>query len=69
MEPLFGIAMNPVTWLIVGGVALLLFGNRLPSVARSFGKSVVEFKKGMKEIEDDLESDSDSGSSKKKSEE
>jgi sec-independent protein translocase protein TatA len=45
---------------------LLLFGNRLPSVARSFGKSVVEFKKGMKEIEDDMNSDSDT---KKKTEE
>lgn len=54
------------TMLIVGAIALLLFGNRLPSVARSFGKSVVEFKKGMKEIEDDLETDTDS---KKKTEE
>jgi sec-independent protein translocase protein TatA len=26
---------------------LLLFGNRLPSVMRSMGRSVVEFKKGI----------------------
>ena len=39
--------------LIVGGVILLLFGNRLPSVMRSLGEGVVEFKKGMQGIEDD----------------
>ena len=65
MTFVFGVP-TPMTMLIVGGIALLLFGNRLPSVARSFGKSVVEFKKGMKEIEEDLESEPDS---KKKTEE
>ena len=37
-------------------VVLLLFGNRLPSVMRSLGEGVVEFKKGMQGIEDDKES-------------
>ena len=39
------------TWEIVGIVAvgLLLFGSRLPSIARSLGKSVIEFKKGVKD--------------------
>jgi sec-independent protein translocase protein TatA len=41
--------MGPLELLIVLGVALLLFGNRLPSVARSLGRSMVEFKKGMNE--------------------
>jgi len=36
-------------------VALLLFGKRLPEVARSLGKGMVEFKKGLKGIEDDAE--------------
>jgi len=40
--------------LIVGGIALMIFGNRLPSVARSVGKSLTEFKKGMNEIEEDV---------------
>jgi len=40
--------------LIVGAVALLLFGNRLPSVARSLGKSLTEFKKGMQGIQDEF---------------
>jgi sec-independent protein translocase protein TatA len=38
--------------LIVLLVVLLLFGNRLPSVALSLGQSLIEFKKGVKEIED-----------------
>ena len=43
-------------WLIIAGIALLLFGKRLPDVARSLGKGVVEFKKGLKGIEDDVDS-------------
>jgi len=41
--------------LIIAFVALLVFGNRLPSVMRSLGKSVTEFKKGVAGIEDDLD--------------
>ncbi|MEX2185819.1 MAG: twin-arginine translocase TatA/TatE family subunit [Pirellulales bacterium] len=46
------------TWdlLIVAIVVLLLFGNRLPSVMRSLGRGVVEFKKGVRGIEEDIES-------------
>ena len=40
--------------LIIGFVVLLLFGNRLPSVMRSLGKSVTEFKKGVSGIEEDI---------------
>lgn len=49
---MFGI--SPVQLLVVGCVALLLFGNRLPSVARSLGKSLTEFKKGMQGIQDEF---------------
>ena len=38
-------------WLIFLAIVLLLFGSRLPSLARSLGQSITEFKKGMKEIE------------------
>jgi sec-independent protein translocase protein TatA len=41
--------------MIVAFVALLIFGNRLPSVMRSVGKSVTEFKKGIAGIEDDID--------------
>lgn len=41
--------------VIVAGIALLLFGHRLPSVMRSLGRGVVEFKRGVAGIDDDLE--------------
>ena len=39
---------GPMEMLIVGMVVLLLFGNRLPSVMRSLGVGITEFKKGIK---------------------
>ena len=41
--------------VIVAGIALLLFGHRLPSVMRSLGRGVVEFKRGVAGVDDDLE--------------
>ncbi len=41
--------------MIIAFVALLIFGNRLPSVMRSLGKSVTEFKKGISGIEDEID--------------
>jgi sec-independent protein translocase protein TatA len=38
---------SPQDMLIIGVIALLLFGNRLPSVMRSLGQGVTEFKKGL----------------------
>lgn len=49
---MFGI--GPMEMVIVGIVAVLLFGSRLPSVARSLGKSMTEFKKGMRDFENEM---------------
>jgi sec-independent protein translocase protein TatA len=39
--------------LLVVFIVLLLFGaSRLPALARSFGQSIGEFKKGLKELEE-----------------
>ena len=46
---------GPWEMAILAGVCLLFFGNRLPSVMRSLGKSVTEFKKGISGIEEDLD--------------
>ena len=72
MSALFGILSSPIEWLVVAMVALLLFGNRLPSVMRSLGQGVVEFKKGIEGVEDDIDRNAkkkgDSESPSKKSE-
>ncbi len=44
-----------VEMLVIALVILLLFGNRLPSVMRSLGRGVVEFKKGLSDQGDDEE--------------
>jgi len=41
--------------LMLAALGLLLFGKRLPEVGRSLGKGIVEFKKGIRGIEDDID--------------
>ncbi len=48
--------LSPAHMLIFGVIAILLFGNRLPTVARSLGRSLSEFKKGMNDLEQDFKS-------------
>lgn len=45
---------GPQEMMIVGIIALLLFGKRLPEVARNLGKGFSEFKKGMQGFEDEV---------------
>jgi len=49
-------------WLVILALGLLIFGRRLPEVGRSLGKGIVEFKKGVKGIEDEISSASDDSS-------
>jgi sec-independent protein translocase protein TatA len=41
-------------WIVIGGALLLLFGRRLPEVSRSIGKSIVEFKRGLADVKDEM---------------
>ena len=50
-EPIQANVLSPTDMLIIGIVAIMLFGNRLPEVARSLGRSLSEFKKGMQDLE------------------
>jgi sec-independent protein translocase protein TatA len=54
MVAFFGLPGN-TEWIIILIVALLLFGSRLPAVMRSLGKSVTEFKKGVREGDEEME--------------
>ena len=47
---------GPTEMIIIGVIAVLLFGKRLPEVGRSLGKGIIEFKKGISGIEDEIES-------------
>ena len=51
---MFGLPGGPEV-IVIGLAMILLFGNRLPGVMRSLGKSVTEFKKGVAGIEDEKE--------------
>lgn len=42
-------------WIIILVIGLLLFGRRLPEVGRNVGKAIVEFKKGIKGVEEEVE--------------
>jgi len=52
-----GLPGGPGEWILIAGIALLLFGKRLPEVGRSLGKGIVEFKKGLKGIEEDIDTE------------
>ena len=43
-------------FLLIGVAAILLFGRRLPEVGRSLGRGIVELKKGLRGVADEIES-------------
>jgi len=48
--------LGPVELVIVGVIAVLLFGDRLPEVGRSLGRGMMEFKKGMRDLQSQMDS-------------
>jgi sec-independent protein translocase protein TatA len=56
MTTLAFLSPGPTQLVIVLLVVLILFGNRLPSVMRSLGQGITEFKKGIKGGETDTKS-------------
>jgi sec-independent protein translocase protein TatA len=43
------LSLGPVEVVVILLVALLIFGRRLPEVARSLGQGLVEFRKGLRD--------------------
>ncbi len=62
------LAWTPGFWeiLMVLIIALVLFGKRLPEIARSLGRSLTEFKKGMSDTKDGIEKSIDQKDDKDK---
>jgi sec-independent protein translocase protein TatA len=54
----FAFFLGQTEMLIILVIAVLLFGTRIPSVMRSMGQGITEFKKGMKDTDDDTTGDS-----------
>jgi sec-independent protein translocase protein TatA len=54
MHPLFAFALSPLHLLVVAAIGVLVFGRRLPEIGKSLGKGIVEFKKGLNGIEDEV---------------
>ncbi|HQZ68340.1 MAG TPA: twin-arginine translocase TatA/TatE family subunit, partial [Planctomycetaceae bacterium] len=52
-QPLLVWALGPMELVIVIVIVMVLFGNRLPGTMRSLGQSLVQFKKGMREGDDE----------------
>jgi sec-independent protein translocase protein TatA len=55
MNTLLAYMFSPQDILLLMVVGVLLFGRRLPEVGRYLGKGIVEFKKGLKGLEDEVE--------------
>lgn len=54
MPDLLAMGLSPTQWLVVIVIVLLLFGaSRIPEMMRGLGSGFKEFKKGLREGEDD----------------
>ena len=56
LNPLAFISMPMgAEWLVIAALGLLIFGKRLPEVGKGIGQAIVQFKKGLKSVEEDIE--------------
>jgi sec-independent protein translocase protein TatA len=53
--PVFAFLLDdPLMMLLLGAIAVMLFGERLPEVARSIGKQFMEVKNGVRGLQDEI---------------
>jgi sec-independent protein translocase protein TatA len=58
MASLFGFSLGTPEIILILIAGVLLFGRRLPEVGRYLGKGIVEFKKGIRGVEEDIDTGS-----------
>jgi TatA/E family protein of Tat protein translocase len=46
--------LGPTEIIVILVIAVILFGGRLPEVARTLGKGFFEFKKNLRDLQDDI---------------
>ena len=56
---MFGGGIGYAEMILIAGIAVLLFGSKLPEVARSVGQSYTQFRKGLNDIQDSVKSELD----------
>jgi len=47
--------LGPTEMIVLLIIGVLLFGRKLPEVGRYLGKGIIEFKKGIKGLEDEID--------------
>ena len=55
MTTLAFLDLSPIHILVILVIALLIWGRRLPEVGRGMGQAIMEFKKGLKGVNDDMD--------------
>ncbi len=50
---------GPFELILLTGLGLLFFGKRLPDVGRSIGQTIVQFKKGLSEVNAEVDKAAD----------
>lgn len=48
-------SIGPTELIVLAIIGILLFGRKLPEVGRYLGQSIIQFKKGMKGLEDGVD--------------
>lgn len=50
---MFG-SIGPMEVVVIVFIGIMLFGKRLPEVGRSIGQSIVQFKKGLAGVDEEV---------------
>jgi sec-independent protein translocase protein TatA len=45
---------GPFEWMIIAGLGLLIFGKRLPEVGKGLGQAITQFKRGLKDVQNEV---------------